>query len=146
MEVEIKLDPAYTEPKIIIQTATLTPELVALIQNVEDMQPNLIIGFRNHCAELLKPNEILRVYGEQQKVFAQTEKDRFTLRIRLYEAESRLASHGFIRISGSELINLRRARRLDMGFTGTICIELEGGVNTYVSRRYMAAIKRMLGL
>lgn len=146
MEIEIRLDPAYTEPKLVIHTAALTPELEALIQRVEDFSPGPIVGFGHRGAELLRPDDILRIYGEQQKVVAQTEKDRFILRIRLYEAEARLTPYGFVRISGSELINLRRAKRLDMGFTGTVLIELEGGVSTYVSRRYMSAIKRRLGI
>ena len=33
-----------------------------------------------------------------------------------------------------------------MSFTGTICVSLSNGAVTYVSRRYIAKIKQLLGL
>ncbi len=146
VDVEIRLDPACAEPKLVLFAAALTPELETLVRQLTDTRPGRIVGFHEQDAVLLRPEEILRVFAEQQKVFAQTDRARFALRMRLYEAEARLAPAGFVRISGSELINLARARRLDMSFTGTILIELDGGVTAYVSRRYVAAIKKTLGI
>ncbi len=75
-----------------------------------------------------------------------TAKGEYLLRMRLYEAEERLDQTRFVRISNSEIINLKMAKRFDLSFSGTICVNLAGGQTAYVSRRYVAKIKRLLGI
>ena len=52
----------------------------------------------------------------------------------------------FVRISHSEIVNLRRVKRLDLSLSGTICMELSNGTTAFVSRRYVAKIKEILGI
>lgn len=51
-----------------------------------------------------------------------------------------------MRISRFEIVNLRRIVKLDTSLTGTIRVQMEGGIQTYVSRRNVARIKRTLGI
>ena len=83
---------------------------------------------------------------DNHHVYAATETDEFLLRQRLWELEERLDSHHFIRISNSEIINLRRVIAFDLSLTGTICVSLQGGQISYVSRRYVRTIRQALGL
>ena len=59
--------------------------------------------------EALEPAEIYRVFAESGKVFAETNHGEYALRLRLYEAEQRLDSKTFVRISNSDIINLRKS-------------------------------------
>ena len=77
---------------------------------------------------------------------AVTERGEFALRMRLYEAERRLEGGAFARISNAELVNLDNVRSFDLRLSGTILVRLRDGDTTYVSRRYVAQIKRTLGL
>ena len=70
----------------------------------------------------------------------------YDLRERLYELEGKLDRHTFVRISHSEIVNLRKVTALDLSLTGTIRMTLAGGVVCYVSRRYVKKIKEALGL
>ena len=63
-----------------------------------------------------------------------------------YELEQLLDEKTFVRISKSEIINLHFVRRLDLGITGTIGMQLKNGETAYVSRRYVNHIKSILGL
>ena len=67
----------------------------------------------------------------------------YLLRCRLYELEERLSDADFVRISNSEIVQKGRILRLDFGLTGTIRLILEGGLETYVSRRYVSRIRKM---
>ena len=96
--------------------------------------------------EILEQADIIRVYAAKGKVYAVTAKGEYLLRMRLYEAEERLDQTRFVRISNSEIINLKMAKRFDLSFSGTICVNLAGGQTAYVSRRYVAKIKRLLGI
>ena len=68
------------------------------------------------------------------------------LKERLYELEGRLDRHTFVRISHSEIINLRKAKAFDLRLSGTISVRLADGSVSYVSRRYVARIKQLLGV
>ena len=86
----------------------------------------------------------LRSFGEDPDAVA--EKGEYLLRMRLYEAQARLAGRRFVRISHSELVNLDWAESFDTGLSGTICVRLKSGTASYVSRRYVPAIKQILGI
>ena len=45
-----------------------------------------------------------------------------------------------------KIINLRKVKGFDLSFAGTICVTLSNGTVTYVSRRFVAKIKQLLGI
>ena len=51
-----------------------------------------------------------------------------------------------MRISNSEMINLKTVRSFDLSLAGTICVSLKNGETAYVSRRYVSRIKEALGM
>ena len=79
-------------------------------------------------------------------MLARTESGLYQIRLRLYELEERLDDSKFVRISNSEIVNLKKVKSLDLSFVGTICMELSNGEVSYVSRRYVSKIKKKVGL
>ena len=108
--------------------------------------PQVISGSRNGKIEVLEQADLIRVYAHNGKVFAVTDSGEYTCRLRIYEFEQRLDADSFVRISNSEIINLKKVRHFDLSFTGTICVRLLNGTVTYVSRRYVSRIKKILGI
>lgn len=146
MRIDIQLDPGQKEPRVIILTDRVTPEITALAARIQAAPPQAVVGFFQERAELLPPGEVTRIYGENGKVYAKARGKTYILRARLYEMEERLTGEGFVRISGGELVNLRRIKSLDLNLSGTICLKLDDGDTTFVSRRYVGKIKQTLGL
>ena len=147
MKIHLEIRDEYPEPEIRICAAALTTEIEKILQLVERSPGNKPLnGYRQDTVTPLAPEKILRLYGENQKVFAQTMEGIYQLRERLYELEERLGSEAFLRISHSEIVNRRRICRLDVSLTGTIAVILEGGITTYVSRRYVPRIRKALEL
>ena len=146
MQIEIKIDETLSEPRIIIMTNKITDEISELMQRLAEEKPRLLAGFKKETVSPLEQEKIIRIYAANSKVFAVTEDDEYQVRLRLYELEDRLDRKFFVRISNSEIINLRKIEEFDMSFTGTICVSLSNGAVTYVSRRYIAKIKQLLGL
>lgn len=146
MQVEIKIDDSYTEPKIIILTASMTEEVNDVMKKLSESNPQIISGSKNGKIEVLEQNDLLKLYAGNGKVFAVTNNGEYALRLRLYEVEKRLNPSQFVRISNSEIINLKKVKNFDLSFTGTICVELMNGTTTYVSRRYVSKIKKILGM
>lgn len=146
MRVEIKIDSAYKEPKILILTDSVTDEINNIARSLSSDTSQIIAGSRNNKVEVLEPKKLIRIYANNGKVFAVTKDGEYTLRLRLYEIEKRLDPHQFVRISNSEIINLKQVKNFDLNFTGTICVRLSDEATTYVSRRYVAKIKKILGM
>lgn len=146
MRVDIKVDENCREPRIVILTDRITEEINALVRKLTQAPAQILAGFAGVELALLQPGEIIRIYGESQRVYAQTTQGRYALKQRLYELEEGLDPSQFVRISHSEIINLRKVRGLDLSLAGSIRIRLEGDVETFVSRRYVTRMKRVLGL
>ena len=137
MQVEIKIDDSCIEPKVIIITDKVNDEINDILNTLSSKTPE---------AEILSPEDIIRIYAAGGKTFASVSKKEYILRQRLYELEEQLTKHSFVRISNSEIINLKKVRNFDLSLSGTICVTLSDGTATYVSRRYVSKIKQVLGL
>lgn len=146
MQIEIKIDSSATEPKVIVLTDRMTQEVEELVRKLSETEPQMVVGFLDDTIRILNQDDILRIYAENGEVFADTGEGKFLLRLRLYEMEERLCRGSFVRISHSEIINLKQVRHFDLSFSGTICVSLLDGTVTYVSRRYVSKVKKVLGL
>lgn len=146
MKVEIKIEEEFRNPLAVIHTAEVTDEVNSAIRKLSDSAPDVIMGFDGTNAQILEPNEIYRIYAENQRVLAVTEAGTFQIRMRLYQLEERLDSRIFVRISNSEIINLRKTEKFDLSLAGTIYVKLKNKESTYVSRRYVSKIKEILGI
>ena len=145
MDVEIRIDPSAHTPKVIILTDRITDDVTQLVQTITSGAAG-IAGTRNGTIQLLDPSEILRVYTNGRQVAAATASGEFSLRLRLYEAEERLSGRGFARISNSEIVNLRHVRYFDVSRSGVFRVVLDDDTSTFVSRRYIPQIRKLLGL
>lgn len=146
MDIEICIDESRAQPKVLILTSRVTPEVNALMERLSSESPQVIAGFAGESAVLLEQSRLIRLYAEGGKVCAVTPEGTYHVRLRLYELEERLDKKTFVRISHSEIINLKAVKRFDLSLTGTICVALTNGDITYVSRRYVSKIKQVLGL
>ena len=143
MKVEIRIDPACREPRLILETAEVTEELRALVERLQGDETPRLTAWNERGAVFLPLDRVLRIYAQRQQVLAEAEDGVYTVRARLYELEERLTPHRFVRISNSEIVNGRRITGMDFSLTGTICLSLKGGVKTYVSRRYVSRIRKL---
>ena len=143
MQIEIKIDETLSEPRIIIMTNKITDEISELMQRLAEEKPRLLAGFKKETVSLLEQEKIIRIYAANSKVFAVTEDDEYQVRLRLYELEDRLDRKFFVRISNSEIINLRKIEEFDMSFTGTICVSLSNGAVTALHRQNQTIIRIM---
>ncbi len=110
MQIEIKIDKNCIEPKVVIMAQSMTEDVKRIVELLSAETPQLLAGFRNDQLEILDPAKVLRLYAQQGKVIAVTESGEYTLRQRLYELEEKFEKDGFIRISNSEIINLKKRK------------------------------------
>lgn len=146
MQVEIMIDAKYKEPKLVIMADSVSEEVNEILKKIAESTPKVITGFQKDLVKIIEPASIYRIYANDGKVYVETTEGEYTVRLRLYEIEERLSMTSFVRISNSEIVNLEKVKNFDLSFTGTICVTLINGMVTYVSRRYVSKIKKVLGI
>lgn len=146
MQIEVKIDSKCHEPRVIVFADKMTDEVSEIVRRLSEDTMGCVAGFSAERAVLLDQNDIIRIYAADGKVYAVTADGEYRLRMRLYELEARLDEKRFVRISNSEIVNLKKTREFDLSLTGTIRVALSDGTFSYVSRRYVSKIKQVLGV
>jgi DNA-binding LytR/AlgR family response regulator len=148
MKVEVKLDRQCEETTVIVIAKEISEEvndLARMLSNA-NVDSRLIVGFRDSNAVIIEASKIVRIYAANQRVYIACDDGEYVSRLRLYEFEERLPRGAFVRTSNSEIVNLRKVRDFDLSFSGSICVRFANGGTTYVSRRYVSKIKKILGM
>ena len=150
MKIEIRIDENSKETTIIVQGSKIDEEITEIINKLKEIEnknhKGTITGFKKDIVEMIDEDKIIRIYSSMQKVMAETSDGHYLIKSRLYELEEKLDKNNFVRISNSEIINLKRVVNFDLSFSGTICVNLDNKETTYVSRRYVGKIKEVLGI
>lgn len=146
MKVEISIDPEVKETKVIIVTDRMTDEIADLVKRLSVPRTDSVTAYSERGVVIVETEDIIRIFTENKKVFLQTESGIYTVRARLYELEEKLDDEFFVRISNSEIVNIRMITKMDISMTGTIGVMLKGNIKTYASRRNVAKIKKRFGI
>ena len=146
MRVEFRRNESLDRPRVIVEAAEETEDVRRLMAQLQSEDAAVLNGWGEAGIERIPEAEIVRIYGESQRVYCETLAGRFLLRERLYELEARLDPRLFVRISNSEIVNSRQILRLDASLTGTLCLHMRGGARAYASRRYVPGLKKHFGL
>ena len=146
MKIKVWLDEKFKEPEILICAQEKTEAVKELQKKLAEALSVSITGYTLNGAQPILCNDIIRIYSQKDRVFAECRDGIFAVRKKLYELEQILPEDQFVRISRSELVKIHKIKRMDTSLTGTIKMTLSGDVETYVSRRNVTKIKAILGL
>ncbi|MFT4142936.1 MAG: LytTR family DNA-binding domain-containing protein [Mobilitalea sp.] len=144
MKIKLILDKKYIEPEIHICNEQKNEETQRLVQLVSQAVSTTITGYTEKGMVRIPCESIIRIYTENHRIYAATAEAIYRLNQRLFELEEQLNGRQFVRISNSEIVNIRRIERLDTSVTGTILMYLQADNKTFVSRRYVTKIKKVL--
>ena len=144
MKVELNIDKKFEETIVTISANKVNDEIQNLVNYIE-IKEDYFIGVSDGKVRLLNLEDIIRVYVENRKVYVVTVEGRFIVRKKLYEVQSMLTKD-FIKISQSEIANIKYIHSLDLGLRGTIVINYKNSDICYVSRRMLKEFKMKLGL
>lgn len=146
MKVDLEVNQNYEETIIVIKTPKVTDEITELIHQLKTSKPKNIVGKSENRMVILKPNDIVCVYSENQRVKADTKNGTYEIKQRLYEIEKELGNLSFVRISKSAIANINQIRDIEVSFNGSLVINFINGKKEYISRQYVLKVKEYLGI
>ena len=144
MKLELNIDEKVKETLVVVSANKIDKEVQNLINYIE-YSSEYLIGIVENKASIININEIIRVYIEDRKTFVVTLKDTYVVKKKLYEVEN-MVTRNFIKISQSEIANIKFIKNLDFSNTGTIVIKYKNSDISYVSRRMIKEFKLKLGI
>lgn len=144
MKLELNIDEKIKETLVVVSANKIDKEVQNLINYIE-YSSEYLIGIVEDKASIIDIDEIIRVYIEDRKTFVVTLKDTYVVKKKLYEVEN-MVTRNFIKISQSEIANIKFIKNLDFSNTGTIVIKYKNSDISYVSRRMIKEFKLKLGI
>ena len=63
MQIEIKIDPSCTEPKIVVVAESMSEEVQNLVKRLSVDVPQVISGIRDERLEVLEEDVLIRIYA-----------------------------------------------------------------------------------
>ena len=147
VDIEVVLDDQYADPHVTIRTSTNTRQvenIISAIENVSDADYPQIVAKMDDKVVFVSQRDIIRAHTEGRKVVLETEDASYLARMTLIGLGEVLDPARFRRISQSEIINLYKVKCFDFNMAGTVGVEFDCGVKSWVSRRHVKQIREML--
>ncbi len=147
VEIEVVLDERYIDPFVTIRTRSNTKEVENIICAIEDASRSdfpQIAATKDEAVVFVSQRDIVRVHTEGRRIVIQTEDEVYTVKRTLAGLEDVLNPARFVRISQSEIINLYKVKSFDFNLAGTIGVEFDCGIKSWVSRSRVKQIKALL--
>ena len=118
--------------------------LVDQIESLVNSQEIEITGYKEQETVILDLSEIFCFICEENKIYALTEKERFKIKLRLYQLEEKLPRN-FVKLNQSCIGNVKKIQRFNASFGGSLSVEFKNGYKDYVSRRQLKIVKERFG-
>lgn len=125
-------------------TSLFEEKMAALLDRIEGNPSVLTVIGTDGSYINIPPEEIILISVNGKQVTIITDKERYTVCQPVHTFENRLKNYRFIRISRYEIVNLDKVKKYDFTLSGTLRLELTGGMETWASRRKIPLIRKKL--
>lgn len=133
------------EDEIVVRCRNLDDEILHVLARLR-LRESTVIGYRNESIMRVPAADIFYFEAVEGKVFLYTQNQIYESKQRLYELENDFKGSDFLRISKSAIVNIKKIRQITPDFSGRFEALLKNGEKIIISRQYVPALKRKLGV
>lgn len=147
LDIKLNIDEACEKLTVTITNKERNDDVegvITAIQAYANKKVPMISAYFKDSVVMLPQRQIYRAYIANRKIMVQTSGRVYEVKKTLSELEALLDPERFVRISQSEIINLKKVKSFDFSAIGTIGVELENGESTWVARRRVRNVKEAL--
>ncbi len=144
INVRFEQDKTLDGIEILIRAGERDAQINKMIESLEKSSAVKLTALdKDNCQCVIDENEIFFISADGKSIRIITAHGKYRAKQSLQSIEE-LLSEKFLRVSRFEIINLDMVRKYDFTLGGTLRIELENGMETWASRRYIPLIKERL--
>ena len=137
-------DDTAERTEVIIRAKAQDEEVERIIEALGMDTQTSIVCETLSSSRLIDKNDIVIISKDGRFLSVKTTNGEYVVNEPLYKMEEKLDPVWFIRISQSEIVNLRYVKGWDFSKSGIITIEMINGIKSYTSRRYAKQIREVL--
>ena len=137
-------DDTAEHTEVIIRAKSQDEEVERILEALGTDARTSIVCETLSSSRLINKNDIVIISKDGRYLSVKTTNGEYVVNEPLYKMEEKLDPVWFIRISQSEIVNLRYVKGWDFSKSGIITIEMINGIRSYTSRRYAKQIREVL--
>ena len=137
-------DDTAERTEVIIRAKSQDEEVERIIEALGTDAQTSIVCETLSSSRLIDKNDIVIISKDGRYLSVKTTNGEYVVNEPLYKMEGKLDPVWFIKISQSEIVNLRYVKGWDFSKSGIITIEMINGIRSYTSRRYAKQIREVL--
>ncbi|MBP3412175.1 MAG: LytTR family transcriptional regulator DNA-binding domain-containing protein [Oscillospiraceae bacterium] len=144
MKVSIRSIAKKEDEQVVLECVELTEDF-ADIRDYALTKSNTLTGYIGKAAYELNLKDILYFESVGDHIFAYTDKQVYTVKMRLYEVESRFSRSKFVRGSNTIIINLLQIESFRPSIGANVIARMKTGEEVVLSRMYAKEMKLRMG-
>lgn len=145
MQVTLECNESIETDEIVIRCRHVTPAIIQMMAYASALDKKLVGNIERQIF-LLDPKDAYYFESVDDKVFIYTQDQVYACALRLYEIEREYGWMPYFRASKSTILHLRYIQSLNPLLNGKIEVELQNGEKQLISRQYVPAFKKRLGI
>lgn len=137
-------DDTIEQTEVIIRTKNLDDEVGRIIASLGAEPQKALLCETLSSSSMIDMKDIVLISKNGRHLSVKTLNGEFIISDPLYKIEEKLDPIWFVRISQSEIVNLKHVKGWNLSRSGTIRIEMVNGIESFTSRRYARTIREIL--
>jgi DNA-binding LytR/AlgR family response regulator len=137
-------DDSVEQTEVIIRAKTQDEEVERILSALGEDSRAMLPCETLSSSRLIDKNDIVIISKDGRYLSVKTVNGEFVVNEPLYKIEEKLDPVWFIRISQSEIVNLKYVKGWSFSKSGIITIEMVNGIRSFTSRRYARQIREVL--
>ena len=145
IRIRFQQDPEEQNIDVLVRSRERDEEVESLLERISGNRLDRFAVIAPEGTQVnLDPGEIVLVSMRKNQARVDTLAGSYTVRQTLQTIEKALEGFAFLRISRSELVNVNKIVKMDFTANRELRLELVGGMETWVSRRYIPLIREQI--
>lgn len=133
------------EEEILIKCHEINDDVLSLMEKLKNNESTLL-GTKDNTVFRISIKDIYYIESVDNKTFICTQKSIYESKLKLYQIEEILDGTKFLRCSKSMIVNLGKIRSVAPSISGRLEAGMQNGETVIISRQYVSALKKKLGM
>ena len=144
-KISIKQISPPQEEEILVQCHEINEEVLSVVEKLKSDEA-MILASRDGEVFPVPAKEIYYIESVDNKTFIYLKKSVFDTKLKLYEIEEQTRGTKLFRCSKSMIVNIAKIRSVSSSVNGRLEAKLQNGEVVMISRQYVAAFKKKIGM
>lgn len=133
------------EEEIVVKCHEISDEVLSVVENLKSGE-SMILGAQDNEIFRIPVKDIYYVESVDNKTYIYLQKNIYDTKLKLYEIEEKCRGTKLFRCSKSMIVNIAKIRSVTPSINGRFEAKMHNGEVVIISRQYVSAFKKRIGM